>query len=320
MSNYLSQAMKRIYTYLIYAFVLATVGYAPVQAQQESLYTQYMFNRLVVNPAYAGTKGVVSLTALYRHQWTGFDGAPRTFTVSGHGATSNLRHGFGAFIISDMHGVLRNSGVGFNYAFRIPLNSDNTFLSLGVQAAGLQYALTGGKTRTFESGDPVFTQADQSVIVPDFGTGVFLNSKKFYLGASIAHLVEFDINITGNNEDAKLARHFFVTSGYDFHLGKDFIITPSAFFRYVRNAPAQLDLNVNFMLIQKFWVGASYRTEDAVAFLAGFYPHNQFRIGYSYDLTTSDFRSANSNGSHEIMISFDFGNPNKTRVVTPRYF
>jgi len=313
--------MKRIYQLIISVVLLSSViGYQTAAAQQESLYTQYMFNRLVVNPAYAGTKGVVSLTALYRHQWTGFDGAPRTFTISGHGATQNMRHGFGAFVSNDQHGVLRASTVGFDYAFRIPLNDDNTFLSLGVQAAGIQYALTGAKTRTNDPNDPVFTATDQNVITPDVGMGVFFNTKKFYLGASIAHLAEFDINITGNNKEAHLYRHFFASAGYDFYLSQDVILTPSAFFRYVANAPAQVDLNANLMFIQKFWVGATYRTGDAVGFLAGFYPHKQFRIGYSYDLTVSNFRSANSNGSHEIMISFDFGDPNKTRVVTPRYF
>jgi type IX secretion system PorP/SprF family membrane protein len=297
-----------------------------LHAQQETIYSQYMFNRLAVNPAYSGTKGLVSLTALYRMQWVNLDGSPRSFSFTGHGATRNMRHGFGAMFLRDNLGAQNSTLFGVNYAFRIPLdgrstsNPRRTFLSFGLQANGLQFELDGSKVRTFQSDDPAFGNGSESVIVPDLGAGVFFNTSMLYIGFSVAHLNEPEINLF-RNEDSRLDRHYFLTAGVDLPLTKDrsYLITPSIFYRVVRSADPQLDLNLNFMMVQTFWIGAGYRLDDAAVLMAGFYPLKQLRIGYSYDLTTSKLRS-HQNGSHEIMISYDFGNPNKVRVVTPRYF
>lgn len=302
---------------------------APVtllRAQQETLYSQYMFNRLAVNPAYAGTKGLVSLTALYRMQWVNLDGSPRSFSFTGHGASRNMRHGFGAMFLRDDLGAQRNTAFGVNYAFRIPLDGKSssgprrTFLSFGLQANGLQFELDGNKVRTFQPDDPAFGNGSESVIVPDLGAGVFFNTSIFYVGFSVAHLNRPEVNLF-RSEDSRLERHYFLTTGVDLPLAKDrnYILTPSLFYRGVRSADPQLDFNLNFMMVQVFWIGAGYRLDDAAIFMAGFYPMKQLRIGYSYDLTTSTLHS-HQNGSHEIMVSYDFGNPNKVRVVTPRYF
>lgn len=295
-------------------------------AQQETIYSQYMFNRLAVNPAYAGTKGLVSLTALYRMQWVNFDGTPRSFSLTGHGASRNMKHGFGAMFMRDELGAQRNTLFGINYAYRIALDGkktapNRTFLSFGLQAAGYQYELDGSKVRTFQPDDPAFGSGTESMIVPDFGAGVFFNTSMFYAGLSVAHLTRPEINLLRGNEDNRLDRHVFFTTGIDLPLTSDrnYILTPSLFYRGVRSSDPQFDFNLNFMMIQKFWIGGGYRLDDAAVFMAGFYPTKQLRIGYSYDLTTSKL-NAHQNGTHEIMVSFDFGNPNKVRVVTPRYF
>ncbi|MCS6904728.1 MAG: type IX secretion system membrane protein PorP/SprF [Bacteroidia bacterium] len=295
-----------------------------VRAQQESIYTQYMFNRLIVNPAYAGTKGVISFTALYRHQWADFPGAPRTFTASLHGATSNMRHGLGLSFSNDIHGALRISLAGINYAFRIPIEENRTYLSLGLQAAGIQYALESNKLDFRNRADPLLSRAEENVLLPDVGTGIFFNTPQFYAGFSVAHLIENNINILEGGK-AKLARHYFLNAGYDISLDRyhnSIILTPSFLARVATNSPLQLDINLMIMLIQKFWAGVSYRTlksSDAISFMVGFYPFKLLRIGYGYDYALGDLRDY-QNGTHEIMLSLDFGNSNRAKVLTPRYF
>jgi type IX secretion system PorP/SprF family membrane protein len=316
--------MKKI-IYLLFLLQVSYLFFQPeAKAQQESIYSQYMFNRLIINPAYAGTKGVVSVTALYRHQWTDFPGAPRTFTASVHGATQNMRHGFGLSLSNDLHGALRISLGALSYAFRIPIVENKTYLSFGLQAAGIQYALNLDKFDYRDRRDPVFASGGENVFLPDVGAGVFFNTPQFYAGFSAAHLIENNIKILEGSE-AKLARHYFLTAGYDFSLDKkhnSVILTPSFFLRSASHAPVQLDFNLNVMLIQKFWAGVSYRTlktSDALSFMVGFYPFKLVRLGYAYDYALGNFRDY-QNGTHEIMVSFDFGNPNRAKVLTPRYF
>jgi type IX secretion system PorP/SprF family membrane protein len=318
-------SMKRHISLLV--VLLVCFGWTDVFGQQESLFSQYMFNRLVINPAYAGTKGLVNVTALYRDQWVSWDGTPRTFTISGHGAVRKKdgtysNHGIGMYAMGDERGALGTYGFGANYAFRIPLTVGS--LAFGLQASALQWRLDGSKVNVRDANDPVFPSTTQTAWTPDFGAGAFFNTGKFYIGASVAHLVPFELDVTTTGK-SKLSPHYFLTSGYDISLDKEnnWILTPSFFFRTVGVGPAPvvLDLNMNLMMIQTFWVGASYRTEDALAFLAGFYPTKQLRLGVAYDVTLSNLNKPSyTGGSWEIMLSYDFGNPNKTRIVTPRYF
>lgn len=320
--------MKLTFFKYLIVLTLLVLSVGKASAQQESLFSQYMFNRLVINPAYAGTKGMVNLTALYRTQWTGDVGTPRTFTISGHGA-NRLRngeygnHGFGAYMSTDQNfGFLQQNAFGLSYAYRIPLGFGS--LSFGIKGEAIQWQIDGTKINTFVKDDPTFPNNVQNVIRPNFGAGVFFNTGKFYIGGSIANLTQPKMNMNSFIDDSKLSRHFYVTAGYDIPLDKEqnWILTPSFFFRNSVNTPVQMDLNMNLMMIQKFWVGATYRSgTDALAFLAGFYPCNRLRIGYSYDATLSRLNNPTyTGGSHEIMLSYDFGNPNKVRVVTPRYF
>ena len=306
--------------------------------QQESIYSQYMFNRVVINPAYAGVKGYVSLTGLYRHQWSSFGKdnpdidrhvAPKTFAFSGHGAAftkhPTISHGFGGFMTGDFVGNTQTFTGGASYAFRIELE-EQMFLSFGLQAGFIQWAIKGQDVRTYQPGDPVFPTNRETVTRPDFGAGVFFNTRRFYAGISVAHLVGFKMPVQFDASDAKLSRHYFANVGYDIRIKKDFILTPSVFMRAAEasDVPFQMDLNLNLMMLQRFWIGAGFRwdTDPAandIILMAGFYPHEQLRIGYSFDWQLTKIQNYSS-GTHEIMISFDFGNPNKARIITPRYF
>jgi type IX secretion system PorP/SprF family membrane protein len=301
-------------------FGLWAVGQSQLFAQQDPLFSQYMFNRLALNPAYAGCKQSASFSTLYRHQWTGFDNAPRTFVLSGHTSFSNMRMGAGGYIMYDQAGPLSYLSFAGSYAYRIRL-ARMTYLSFGVSAGLSQYRVDGSEITTFSeiqqgTVDPIFTKSSQVVWQPEATAGAFFNMPNFYAGIS-ARLFEYDVRFY-DGSDRKRFRSYMFTSGVDIRLSNSTILTPSVFLRYEWDS-FQADLNANLMFIQKFWVGAGYRTQDAVVFMAGFYPHPQFRIGYAYDLGVSALRTAHS-GSHEIMLSLDLGNPNRSRVVTPRYF
>lgn len=324
----MKKEMKLTFLKYLTVLTLLVLSVGNVSAQQESLFSQYMFNRLAINPAYAGTKGLVSLTALYRTQWTNDNGTPHTFSISGHGANRKKngeygRSGFGAYVLTDQNfGFLQQNSFGLSYSYKIPFTFGT--LSFGIKGEAMQWQVDGSKINTFVKDDPTFPKNTQNVIKPNFGAGIFFNTGKFYIGGSVANLTQPKMNMDGYVDESKLARHFYLTAGYDIALDKEqnWILTPSFFLRNAVNTPVQADLNMNLMMIQKFWVGASYRSgTDAVVFLAGFYPCNRLRIGYSYDATVSGMNKPNyTGGSHEIMLSYDFGNPNKTRVVTPRYF
>ncbi|MCS7086453.1 MAG: type IX secretion system membrane protein PorP/SprF, partial [Bacteroidia bacterium] len=239
--------MPNKYVRLPYIFFAAwTAWSSSAMAQQESLYSQYMFNRLVINPAYAGVKGHLSFTGLFRTQWVNFnDRRPQTFVFSGHGAIGRSRdkvsHGLGGFIGVDRNGLLETTVGSLTYAFRIPVGN-RSFLSLGLSAGAQQWTLRGADIRTDQPGDPVFPDQTQTVWRPDVGAGAFLNTPVFYAGLSTAHLVEFDLPFTKSGEQAKISRHYFLTSGVDLRLGNRVVLTPSVFFRYVARAPLQSDL------------------------------------------------------------------------------
>ncbi|MGB0930207.1 MAG: PorP/SprF family type IX secretion system membrane protein [Chitinophagales bacterium] len=297
-------------------------------AQQDARYTQYMFNGLLLNPAYAGSSGNANISAFYRTQWVGLDGAPTSITLSGHGALGDDDQvGVGGFLEYDdigLHNTLRFFGT---YSYHLKIGGGK--LGIGLQAGGamfnadLSQAQTTGTSGT---DDPVF-QNDLSRFMPNFGIGLYYHSERFYLGASVPQLLtnrlksgESSISLVGQQY-----RHYFFTTGVVLELSENFKIIPSALVKMVPiNAPIQVDLNVNLMFANAFWVGSSIRMSEemnpeSLDFLLGFKLKNGLRIGYSYDLTLSDLADFNS-GSHEIGIGFDFGGGGDRRIITPRYF
>lgn len=297
-------------------------------AQQDARYTQYMFNGLLLNPAYAGSSGNANISAFYRTQWVGLDGAPTSITLSGHGALGDGDQvGVGGFLEYDDIGLHNTWRVYGTYAYHLKIGAGK--LGIGLQAGGslfsadLSQAQTAGTPGT---DDPVF-QNDLSRFLPNFGVGLYYHSEHFYLGASIPQLLTN--NLKSNESSISLVgqqyRHYFFTTGVVLELSENFKIIPSALVKMVPiNAPTQVDLNVNLMFANAFWVGSSVRLSEemepeSLDFLLGFQLKNGLRIGYSYDLTLTDLADFN-NGSHEIGIGFDFGGGGDRRIITPRYF
>jgi type IX secretion system PorP/SprF family membrane protein len=291
-------------------------------AQQESLFSQYMYNGVMINPAYTGAKNGFTLTALSRFQWVGFAGAPRTFAVSGHSPLSreDKKHGIGGFALVDQIGITSMAAFGGSYAYRMPLGKEGNRLALGLQASALQFTLRGSDATYEQPGDPVF-QADQTVLKPNFGAGAMYYSGKWYAGFSVQNLIGQRYNFVASS-DASLARHFYFMGGYDIYPKKEdvnLIISPSALIRKAVGSNWSFDINTTVSFVRKFWAGVSYRSQDAIAFLVGVYPTKQFRIGYSYDLGMSSLRNQHS-GSHEIMISYDFFKSEFDEIYIPRTF
>ncbi|MCB9235626.1 MAG: type IX secretion system membrane protein PorP/SprF [Bacteroidia bacterium] len=305
--------MRRLLPFIIVILVsLQAFG------QQDPQYSMYMFNGQVLNPAYAGSRENVSTTLLMRWQWVGFDGAPATQSFSINGPSRNLHHGFGLSFFNDKIGQTRNSAINVDYAFRI-LMGENSALSLGLR--GTVANLSRDLTSIDPSGgtDGNFSQ-NVNLWQPNVGTGIYFNSRRLYLGASVPHLIENKWHADPNVNPAAsgvYSRHFLFTAGIV--LGGDAVkFKPSALLKIVPNAPMSLDLNGAFLFADKLWIGGSWRMNDAVVGMLEWQVSKAFRLGYAYDYGISDLKPAH-NGSHELMLGFDF-NFKGNSMVSPRYF
>lgn len=287
-------------------------------SQQDSEYTQYMFNPQIFNPAYVGSREVTSLNGIYRNQWVGIEGAPVSMNVGIHGPLRNNNVALGAFIENDQLGIHNRTRLYGQFAYRIPI-SDAARLSLGVQGGFLNLNSDFGEATLIDGNDDVYNRDDRSVTLPNVGLGAYLYTRNFYLGASIPHLIDHKLDDDQVVEyDARLFRHIFATAGIVLPLGNSVKFRPAVLLKYAENAPPELDLTAHFLLKDALWLGATYRTGDSLDFMAQYQFNKQLRAGYSYDFTTSELQPHTS-GTHEIMLGYDFIK-DISRVITPRYF
>lgn len=284
-------------------------------AQQDPHYSQYMFNGLVLNPAYAGSRDQVSSNLLYRRQWTGISGAPTTYSASVHGPSRNLRHGFGLSFYNDAIGVTKETNVSVTYAYRIPMG-ENAHLAFGLQGSLMSYKADFTKIKLGDPNDPAYLNQNISLLLPNAGAGIYFNTNRFYAGVAIPHLI--NQNLTDGNTDAMQALHLTGTAGVVLGITDDVKFKPSTMIKYVPGAPLTFDLNGNFIFSDRFGVGAGYRHGESVIGMAEWWVTRQLRLGYAYDYLLNDLSKV-SNGSHEIMLGFDF-NFDKRKHVSPRYF
>lgn len=283
-----------------------------VDAQQDAQYTGYMHNQLVINPAYAGARGVNSALAYYRHQWAHISSAPRTLAVSLHGPIAQKKMGIGVQIESDWIGIHNRLSAFVSYAYKIQV-ANNGVLSFGIQGGILNYSSDFTKLTVRDGFDPTFTQ-DTNTLRPNFGAGVYYNTQNFYLGASVPHLINQEIS----ERDARQTRHYFFTGGFVVPLGDNVQLKPAAIVKYIPNeAPISADITANFILFDKLWIGGAYRFEDAVSALLMYQFNQKFRMGYSYDYTLSEIQ--NIQGTHDVFLGYEWGFDND-KVISPRYF
>jgi type IX secretion system PorP/SprF family membrane protein len=308
---------------LILSIASVVLGSFSLKAQQDPMVSQYMFNGLYLNPAYAGSHDYWSSTMSYRSQWVGFDGAPQTFIAAADGPIPNKNMGLGLIAMHDRIGVTRQNTVIANYAYQIKTSATSKF-AMGINAGFSQFSASFSDpnfTVWDKETDVVYQNDLASKVLPRFGVGMYYFGKKYYAGLSVPTLFAYqkDMNFSFDLSKATfLRRHYLLTAGYVFETSKDIKIKPSVLVKYVKNAPVEADFNLATVYKDMFWVGASYRTNDAVAIILEYQTNANFRVGYAYDITTSKLRNY-SNGSHEIMIGWDFGK-DLVKVKTPRYF
>ena len=288
-------------------------------AQQDPLFSQYMFNKLAVNPGYAGSRELLSVDALYRNQWVNIDGAPKTISASIHSPLNNPHLALGLNAYNDKIGPMMYNGALATFAYRILFPKGK--LSFGIQAgfkySGINYNIINSRDVT----DPFLVYQVKKKFAPDASFGVYYYSDKFYAGLSSRQLIQNETVIVkdsaGNSQFTKLLTHFYGMTGVAIPISDNVVFRPSLLVKYVKNAPPQLDLNASFLFANTLWLGASYRTERAVSLITEINIAQNFRIGYSYDIWFNELRSYNK-GSHEIRLSYDLNvNP---RLLTPRYF
>lgn len=288
------------------------------QAQQDAEYTQYMFNSLVLNPAYAGSRGVVSTNALYRNQWVNIDGAPTTLSFSIHSPIRESNSALGLWLENDQIGLHRTFRLMGSYAYHLPLNKGK--LSFGLQAGVKNYRYDFTDHGGLLNDDQFAAiNAAGAQLLPNIGAGLYYYTQRFYLGLSAPELLENTIyEDTSVGLSTKDINHYFLTAGYVLPLGNNLKFKPTTLVKFVRNAPVEIDLTAHFLLREVLWLGAAWRSNDSIDFLAEYQFTPQLRAGYAYDLTISELRNHTS-GTHEIMLGYDFCF-NKNRIVTPRYF
>ncbi len=316
-------------------FTVIAFGIAKGYAQQTVQFSQYVFNGLSVNPAYAGYREdwIVNLSS--RIQWTGIDGAPQTNLVSADGLTRNNNIGLGIIATSDKLGPQNTSSVYGNYAYRIQLDDNDTKrLSFGLGVGLVQYSLDGSKFNATDVGDGVVPSGYESKLTPDLRLGVYYYTSQFYAGASMLNALSGATSFIDNPYVVKETRHLYLTTGLMLKLTDNLDWKPSIMFKEDFKSPTNIDLNTFLLLNKIIWLGASYRTgaaiwaktnlqggldkSDAIAAIFELNVSDNFRFGYSYDFTTSKLSSYQS-GTHELSLSLRFKNK-KPRILSPRYF
>ena len=291
------------------------LGCSVAYGQQQAMYTQYMFNGLAINPAYAGSQESLSLTALARKQWAGFGGAPSTQTFSAHGPLRNEKVGLGLLLARDQIGETEQYGAYAVYAYRIQMERGT--LSAGLQAGFNSYQANFSDVFVPDDGDEAFTQDKFQSFLPNFGAGLYYSTQRFYAGFSLPLLLTNDYP----GSEGKLAhqyRHWFLTTGYVFDLSSDLKLKPNVLVKAVEGAPLEVDVNANLLIKEILWVGLSYRSFADISGLLEVQMTPQFRVGYAYDYALTDI-SRVSTGSHEIMLNYRFIRKDK-KMLTPRYF
>jgi type IX secretion system PorP/SprF family membrane protein len=286
-------------------------------AQQDPLYSQYMFNTLAFNPAYAGSGDVFTVMALSRHQWVGFEGAPATQTILAHSPLRSQNLALGLSVINDKLGPTRQTGVFADFAYRIR-TGESSRLAFGLKGGFNSFRADLAGLSTV---DPDQANVDiQGKMLPNFGFGLFWHTPLAYVGVSAPKLLENEtveatngLLTTGSEE-----RHYFVMGGYVMDLGRDLKFKPSFMARLVAGAPLSLDVNANFLLRERIWFGAMYRLGNSFGLLGQYQVNDQLRIGYAFDLATTKLGAYNA-GTHEIMLSYDLRFI-KGRTISPRYF
>lgn len=299
---------KLIFTLIgVFAVILGA------EAQQEPQFTQYFDNTLYVNPAYAGSKEMLNITAIHREQYVGFDGRPRSTTLTLHSPLRYESVGLGLSLVNDMIGPVRQTMIYGDVSYSLKFKN-NTKLSFGVKG-GINIMNLDVSELSNGSKPVGAITSFSNRINPNFGVGILYHGPKFFFGISTPKLIQ--TKIASINTLLEL-RHYYITAGYVAHLSPKFKLRPSAQFKFTDGAPFSLDLSLAAICNEKFWIGGTYRWDAAVGVFVQFMVSPQFKIGLASDFGTQKIRNYN-HGTFEALLSYSFKYANKG-IVSPRYF
>ena len=302
--------------YLAVLIVLVTLFEA--QAQQDPHYTQYMYNMNVMNPAYAGSKENLSFGLLYRKQWVDIEGAPSTFTFSGH-TPAGKNVGIGLSVIADEIGPVKEQNVYGDFSYTLQLGGEHK-LALGLKA-GATFQKIGLFSQISPSlpvpTDPGFSE-DTSNIYFNLGTGIFYYTNKYYVALSVPNMIKANYLDYNGVKYGTETQHYFLTGGYVFDLNPNLKFKPFAMLKSAFNSPSSLDVSANFLFNERFEIGGTYRVDDSFGAMVNFAITPSLRIGYAYDSIISEIKTV-APSSHEIILLFDVNFPKKVSR-SPRFF
>jgi type IX secretion system PorP/SprF family membrane protein len=314
--------MRRLYKKIVISFFVMYIGISMFQnasAQQDPMYSMYMFNTLSVNPAYAGSKEILNALALTRNQWVGIDGAPKTQSLTIHAPFMRKNLGLGFSYVRDVIGPDKENMVYLDFAYRLKIN-EGSYLSMGLKGGFNLFSSNLLSLDPIETGDAALVKDIKNQFMPNFGFGLYYFTEHYYLGLSTPRLLKNELgkNDVSNSALGTQERHTFFIAGYVKDLNPVIKFKPTVMLKYVYGAPLSIDLSANFLFNEALWVGAFVRIGDSFGAIVQYKINDQLSIGYAYDYTTSELRKYNS-GSHEFMLSYDFLF-RKAKIKSPRYF
>ena len=285
-------------------------------AQQDAQYTQYMYNTININPAYAGSRGVMSIFGLHRTQWVGLEGAPTTNAFSLNTPINNSNLGVGLSFVNDKIGPTNDNTISADASYTVQM-SETYKLSFGVKASGNFFSLDRSKLDPQVANDN-HLQDVSGDFSPNLGAGIYLHSDKFYLGLSVPNFLQ-DKKYDDNEYAVFQERmNFYAIGGYVFELSPSIKFKPAFLTKIVTGSPLQVDVSANFLFFDKLMLGGAYRWDAAASALAGFQITDGLFIGYSYDMETTRLKHYNS-GSHEVFLRFELFNK-VSKMTSPRFF
>ncbi|MEA9414770.1 type IX secretion system membrane protein PorP/SprF [Flavobacterium sp. PL02] len=306
--------MKKIF----YIVTIVLLGIFDASAQQESQYTQYMYNTMTFNPGYTGSRDLVSAMGLYRTQWVGLDGAPKTMNFSIQSPLGYHGNGIGLNVVSDEIGPTKNTGVMLNYAYTIMGNNGDLKVSFGISGGFDNFVVDYSKLNIKNAEDP-YLMGKESQFSPNVGAGVYVHTYNWYVGVSVPKLLKTDFFDDVSSSVYTTKSHFYGIAGYVFDINPYLRFKPAVLAKFVSGAPIAVDVSANFLINNKFTIGAAYRVDASVSGLAGFQVTDGIQVGYAYDYETTNLGNYNS-GSHEFFLRFDLFNKSNKRMINPRFF
>jgi type IX secretion system PorP/SprF family membrane protein len=301
--------------------VLSTIFSLKMYGQQDAQYTQYMYNTISINPAYAGSRGVFSIAGLHRSQWVGLEGAPRTQTLNFHTPIGKKgKVGLGFSLINDELGPTDETYFDIDFSYTIN-TSENGKLSFGVKAGGHLLDVAFSELNQYSANDILLQSNIDNKFSPNIGAGIYYrNSEKWYVGLSAPNLLETKHFDESSLSVARERINLYLIGGYVFDMTDSVKFKPAVLFKAVSGAPLQADLSANFLINDKLTLGAAYRWSAAFSGLVGLQLSDSFMIGFAYDREVTELGNTQFNdGSYEVFLRFELFN-NRDKIISPRFF